>query len=222
VSGYQYPAGAMAGVLSYPLFFVMRNVFAQQQSMYNLQTINQQYTSEMGDVNLLGTFIDNHDNARFLSVQSDMELYKNALVYTLLSSGIPIIYYGTEQAFDGTNDPHNREPLWTSNYNQSTELYEFLTLVINYRKNAEVWTYDQIQRYADDNFYAFTRGMTFVAMTNGGSGQPYVLVTITYHPYSNGQKLCNLFFPDTDCFIVENNQFEVYLENGECKIYYPV
>ena len=26
--------------------------------------------------------------------------------------GIPIIYYGTEQAFHGTDDPNDRESLW--------------------------------------------------------------------------------------------------------------
>jgi hypothetical protein len=30
------------------------------------------------------------------------------------------------------------------------------------------------------------------------------------------------FYPTTDCFTVTNNQFDIYLENGECKIYYVV
>lgn len=108
--------------------------------MWQLQNVNEQYQESMGDVGLLGTiwividwmtlqkgtFIDNHDNARFLSQQSDIQLYKNALVYTLLSEGIPIIYYGTEQGFNGGNDPDNREPLWISNYNQSSTLYQVI------------------------------------------------------------------------------------------------
>ena len=48
---------------------------------------------------ILGTFIDNHDQIRFLNQQTDLQLYKNAILYTLLSEGIPIIYYGTEQVF---------------------------------------------------------------------------------------------------------------------------
>ena len=70
--------------------------------------------------------MDNHDNARFLNVQSDYQLYKNALVYTLYSTGIPIVYYGTEQGFNGGTDPNNREPLWPTNYNNSTELYQVI------------------------------------------------------------------------------------------------
>jgi len=222
VGGYQAPKGPLPGVLSYPLFFTLRNVFASQGSMNQLQDVNNNYNDDIPDVGLLGTFVDNHDNTRFLNQQQDLQLYKNALVYALMCEGIPIVYYGTEQEFRGGNDPNNREPLWPTNYNQSSEIYQFLAKVIGFRKKAQVWQNPQIQRYADENFYAFTRGTTFVAMTNGGSNQDHVQVTITYHPYSNGQKLCNLFFPTTDCFKVANNQFDVYLEKGECKIYYPV
>lgn len=114
VSSYQ--GSALDGVLSYPLFFTLRNVFAQQQSMYQLQSMDKAY-SAFPDRGLLGTFLDNHDNARFLSIQPDQTLYKNGIVYVLYSTGIPIIYYGTEQGFNGGNDPNNREPLWTSGYN---------------------------------------------------------------------------------------------------------
>jgi len=41
-----------------------------------------------------GTFLDNHDNVRFLNEQPDWTLYKNGLLYVLFSTGIPIIYYG--------------------------------------------------------------------------------------------------------------------------------
>jgi len=221
VSGYQQPTGPLPGVLSYPLFFTLRDVFAQQQSMWNLQSINEAYGS-FSDLGLLGTFIDNHDQPRFLNQQSDLQLYKNAITYVLFSSGIPIIYYGSEQEFSGGNDPDNREPLWPSDYNTQSELYTFIQSVVTARKKFEVWNATQIQRYADTNFYAWTRGTIFIATTNGGSNQPGVEVTITYHPYSNGQKICNWFYPTTDCIVIQNNQFDVYLMNGECKIYYLV
>jgi len=222
VSSYMSPDGPLSATLSYPLFFSLRNVFANKQTMYELQSINEEYQSYFSDLSLLGTFIDNHDNQRFLYIQNDYKLYQNAIVYTLLGEGIPIIYYGTEQGFNGGNDPENREPLWPTGFNTESELYQFIKTVINYRKKAQLWNSPQIQRYVDDNFYAFTRNDTFVALTNGGSGQNGVQVSITYHPYKNGQKLCNLFFPKSDCLVVENDSFDVYLENGECKIYYVV
>jgi len=221
VSRYKNPTGPLPGVLSYPLFFALRNVFAYQNSMNQLQSTWQAYQSQLGDLDLMGTFIDNHDNQRFLFQQGDQQLYKNAIVYTLLSQGIPIFYYGSEQGFNGGNDPNCREPLWTTAYNTKSQLYQFVQKVVLYRKKAQVWNFPQVQRYSDNNFYAFTRGNTFVAMTNGGSNQNSVSVTITYHPYPNGTKLCNLFHRSTDCITVAGGQFSVYLANGECKIYYP-
>jgi len=221
VASYQSPQGPLPGVLSYPLYFTLINVFASQQSMYNLQSINQAYQASFSNPNLLGNFIDNHDHPRFLNMQPDTQLYKSALAYTLLSTGIPIIYYGSEQGFHGSADPNNREPLWTSNYNEQSELYLFIAQLVAFRKDVEIWQFPQVQRYADDNFYAFTRGTTFVALTNGGQHQPSVQITITYHPYNNGEKLCNIFYP-TDCFVVQNNQFQITLLNGELKVYCPV
>jgi len=182
----------------------------------------QQYDASFPDLDLLGTFIDNHDQPRFLNGTSDYKLYQNAITYVLTARGIPIIYYGTEQGFTGGNDPANREILWPTNYSTSNELYYIITTLISFRKEVEIWNNTQIQRYADDQFYAFTRGYYFIALTNGGSGQGQIIRTITYHPYSNGQKLCNLFYPTEDCIVVANSTFNVYLDDGESKVYYPV
>jgi hypothetical protein len=46
----------------------------------------------------MGNFLDNHDNARTLSMSGDWEskkkLYKTGHVLVLTSVGIPIVYYG--------------------------------------------------------------------------------------------------------------------------------
>jgi alpha-amylase len=91
-------------------------------------------SNRMQDVSVLGLFVDNHDNARFLSApQSDLSCYKNALLYVLTGVGIPIVYYGTEQAFDGGSGSACRESLWP-HYNQSASLYLFLQTVNAARK----------------------------------------------------------------------------------------
>eukprot|EP00026_Physarum_polycephalum_P007939 Phypoly_transcript_08011.p1 GENE.Phypoly_transcript_08011~~Phypoly_transcript_08011.p1 ORF type:complete len:464 (+),score=43.48 Phypoly_transcript_08011:118-1509(+) len=217
VASYQGPLDA---VLSYPLFFTLRNTFESGQSLYNLQTTLQQYQSAFSDLDLLGTFIDNHDQPRFLNGNHDYKCYQNAITYVLIGQGIPIIYYGTEQGFNGSADPNNREILWASGFSMSNPLFTLIATLIKYRKSAQVWNYPQVQRYADDQFYAFTRGNTFVALTNGGSNQGQITRNITFHPYSNGQKLCNIFY-SMDCVTVANGCFEVYLDKGESKVFYP-
>src|SRR5438552_3541695 len=93
---------------------------------------------------------------------------------------IPIIYYGTEQAFDGTTDPFNREELWPTGYPTNTQLYQFLSTAISYRKQQTTWINTQIQRYADDTFYAFNKeNYTFVTTTNVGAGGATQHRTIT-------------------------------------------
>jgi len=219
VSGYQ---GPVQSVLSYPLYFTMNNVFGHQQSMNQLQNILQQYKQQFRDPSVLGTFLENHDNARFASFQKDTMLFKAGLTFTLMAQGIPIVYYGAEQGYAGGNDPNNREPLWTSNFNTNTELYNYIKTIINFRKSHEIQALDQVQRYSDDNFYAFTRGsVAFVATTNVGANGQQVKRTITYHPFASGTKLCNLFYV-TDCISVVNGSFDVYLNNGEAKVFYPV
>ncbi|MFX3624917.1 MAG: alpha-amylase family glycosyl hydrolase [Ectobacillus sp.] len=62
---------------------------------------------------MLGTFLDNHDVKRFTRVAKENKYYpparlKLALAYLFTSPGIPIMYYGTEIALDGGEDPDNR------------------------------------------------------------------------------------------------------------------
>jgi len=210
----------LPGVLGYPMVFNLRDVFGSGNNFYELNTtLDQVFFGGFGDPDAVGTFVDNHDNPRFLNLYPNKISYKAALTFLLMSRGIPIVYYGTEQGFDGGMDPANREVLWTSSYNTSAEFYIFLQTVVGYRKQAQVWQYTQIQRYLDNEFYAFTRGNTFVAVTNQETD---LVRTITFHPYQNGQMLCNLFYPTVDCITVTNGAFDVYLNNGESKIYYPV
>jgi glycosidase len=64
----------------------------------------------------LVNFLDNHDLHRFLfHTDATVEMLYSALFYLLTWDGIPCIYYGTEQLFDGGNDPANREDMFLGN-----------------------------------------------------------------------------------------------------------
>jgi len=62
------------------------------------------------------SFLENHDQPRFQSLTQDQSLVKNAIAWTFVNDGIPILYYGQEQGYTGSNDPNNREALWLSGY----------------------------------------------------------------------------------------------------------
>ena len=80
---------------------------------------------------------DNHDNPRFLNQHPDTTRLKQAVTFALTSRGIPFIYYGTEQAFQGGSDPANRESLWP-NMDTSSDMYTYITAINAQRKASEV------------------------------------------------------------------------------------
>ena len=136
---------------------------------------------------------------------NDVGKFTNAAIFSLLWEGIPVFYYGGEQYFKGGADPNNREPLW-NNYNTKSTLYGLLKITNTLRKNVKIWNYKIVQRYADENFYAFTRGNVLACFTNTKS----LKRTITYHEFKNGDKLCNVLY-NGDCVTVTNGKIDIVM-----------
>lgn len=79
VSGYQ---GSVDATLNYPMYYVLLKVFQQKQSMHLIHD-GIGANSVFKDVSILGNFLDNHDNDRFLHNQPDWNLLKNGLAYII-------------------------------------------------------------------------------------------------------------------------------------------
>lgn len=113
-------------VVDYPLYFKMGSVFAaangntkQIEDRYNAIAANYDPAAQMR----LVTFLDNHDNARFLSIGGATTTRLNvALAFLYTSRGVPCLYYGTEQAFNGTTDPNDREDMFDGLFEQGPSL----------------------------------------------------------------------------------------------------
>ena len=214
-----YTHDGLDATMNYPLFFTLRNVFNFKHSMYEIRQTIMNSQGAYSDLDALGVFIDNHDQARFLSMTPDTNIFKGALAFALFAQGIPIIYYGSEQGFNGGNDPWNRAPLWTS-MNTNSDLYKFMTKMVSVRKANQVWASPHIERWCDDSFYAFTRGQVLIVTTNNNQGQQHR--DISYHPYKPGTKLCNQVI-DGDCiYVTADNKVPVTLVAGEGKVFIPV
>jgi glycosidase len=84
---------------------------------------------------LLVNFLDNHDVPRFLFDVPSVERLHNALMLQFTQDGIPCIYYGTEQQYDGGNDPGNREPLWWSGFDRQNPTYQFISSLAAMRRS---------------------------------------------------------------------------------------
>ena len=188
-------------VFNYPLYYTIQNSFCG--SFRNLEGYWFNSRPKYPAPAYVATFVENHDNPRFLNRCNDRSKFTNAAVFSLLWEGVPVFYYGGEQYYSGGADPNNREPLW-DNYNTGTELYRLLGVTNNLRKSKKIWNYEVVQRYADDNFYAFTRGDVLACFTNTNSLQR----SITYHEFSEGTMLCNVLY-DGDCVTVSGGAITI-------------
>ena len=163
------------GILNYPLYYPLTRAFQNSNgSISDLASELKSINSTCTDPTLLGTFSENHDNPRFPSLTSDMNLDMNVISFTILADGIPIIYQGQEQHFSGGNDPFNREALWTSAYSTKSQLYTFVASV-NQIRNQEIFktpsyvTSRSSIVYSDDHNIAMRKGNILSVFTNHGS-----------------------------------------------------
>ncbi len=165
--------------------------------MNEVQSISQQCK----DSTLLGTFLENHDNPRFPSLTGDLALTKNAIAFTILSDGVPIIYQGQEQHFSGGGDPSNRQALWLSGYSTMNPLYNFIA-AINQIRNQAIYlssgyvTYKAWIIHSDSNTIATRKGFDgnqiIAVFTNkGASGNSYTL-TLGNTGYTSGENVVEI------------------------------
>ncbi|KAG6267292.1 hypothetical protein E4U48_005134 [Claviceps purpurea] len=181
----RYVAGWASPTLSlfnYPIFWPLQRFYQQKGSSQDLVDMHNQVGSVFPDAAALGTFIDNHDNARFLSQKNDVALLKNALTYVMLARGVPVVYYGTEQGYGGGMDPANREDLWRSGYNTGTELYRFLSALSKVRKDRGGMPWDDhTHLMVESTGYAWSRaGGDVIALTSNigrGNSRKYCIWT---------------------------------------------
>ncbi len=98
VAGYQ---GPLTATLNYPMYYKLKDAFQSNKSMKELHDGVTANVESFSDVSVLGNFLDNHDNDRFLHVNSDWSTLKNALAYVVFAEVNIFIVY---RALNGTND----------------------------------------------------------------------------------------------------------------------
>lgn len=121
-------AFAFDSALDYPLYFTTNNVFGYEST--GAQDIVNHYNAlgsnyDAAAQSRLVTFLDNHDQVRFLNssvANGSIGRLEAALVFQLTSLGVPCIYYGTEQRFNGGADPGCREDMFDGSYEQGPSL----------------------------------------------------------------------------------------------------
>ncbi|TAL05522.1 MAG: hypothetical protein EPO07_03395, partial [Verrucomicrobia bacterium] len=207
-------AFTLDSVVDYPLYFRVNSVFATASG--NTKQIEDRYGAIAGnyDTNAqmrLVTFLDNHDQARFLSsgnANNNTSRLNVALVFLYTSRGVPCLYYGTEQAFNGGNDPNDREDMFDGQFEQGPSLgdnfnlthpqFQLVAKLNNFRRlYAPLQTGSHVNKWSDPDspgLFAYARRLgtqeVFVVFNTAGSTQ-----TLTNRStiFTAGTKILNLF-----------------------------
>jgi glycosidase len=95
-------------VFDFPLWGVSLRAFTNNTSMRTLRD-QLKYDALYPDPLKITTFANNHDTARFMSLEgATLEGAMMHVAFTLSVRGIPQLYYGEEIAMEGKDDPDNR------------------------------------------------------------------------------------------------------------------
>jgi len=215
-------------VLDYPLFFIVNSVFAtaggatsQIEDHYNNVATYYDTNAQMR----LVTFLDNHDNARFLSsgnANNDTNRLAVALAFLYTSRGIPCLYYGTEQAFNGATDPYDREDMFAGqfkdagqagvdSFNMTHPLFQLVAKLNNFRRlypALKLGTHvNQWNDPSGPGLFAYARRLgtqeVFVVFNTAVTTQVLTNRATTYAP---GTALVNLLDPNEIITVVAGSQ----------------
>lgn len=127
-------------VMNYPFLQGVGNFFLNDET--NAQDfkymINYCYSIYKKQVNkVIFNLLDSHDIDRLITRSKSYDKFIQQLAVLFTMPGSPCIYYGTEIALEGANDPYNRMPMpWERiNGQKEQETMELVKALISLRKN---------------------------------------------------------------------------------------
>jgi len=186
-----YVETGIDSVLDYPFYNVANSIFlSPDQSLGKLEAVWKRNQSLYKNPYVLGNFLDNHDNPRFTRMvlergEDPVDRWKMALTYMYTAPGIPIIYYGTEVALDGGNDPDNRRMMEFSDH----ELVDYISRLGEIRQ-----TYPSLRR-GDFDFLLDQGGF---AIYERSYGDEKVLVAINNTSENQSYTISGEDFPNAE------------------------
>ena len=155
VGSYHGTASApeLPAVLEYPLYEEIKRVFAgSKPTSYMTYRLGKLMDPSLyPNPYATPTFIDNHDNPRFLAAGTQTGMLQ-ALAFLFTIPGIPIVYYGTEQTFTET-----RAAMFKGGYLSDTDhfatdsfFYRKIKTLSDLRKSSKVFTHGSLEVLYDD------------------------------------------------------------------------
>ncbi|KAK9320298.1 alpha-amylase [Lipomyces orientalis] len=210
--------GPLDSAINYPLWYALVDSFMGRTTFDFLVSVVKSEQVTFSDAHALTNFLDNQDQPRFASYLGDgrgddVLRDENAATFLFFVTGIPIIYYGFEQRFNGGSDPVNRETMWSSGYDTSVPLYNYLTRLNAVRKYAASISGKDVFYSEDTTFLgsgvthmAMQRGPLVIVLTNVGEHIVDAGYTVNGSKFSAGDSLTDL----VSCDIVKVGAFGTF------------
>lgn len=157
---YKFANKSGMSMLDFPLNTAIRSVFGSNANFSDIDAVLTQEASNFTWKEDLVTFIDNHDMARFLSVNNNNNRLHEAMAFVLTARGVPCIYYGTEQYLhndtSGGTDPYNRPMM--PGFSTSTTAYTLTNRLSALRRSNPAVPYGSMtQRWMNNDVYIYER-----------------------------------------------------------------
>lgn len=211
-------------LLEFRLANAIRNTLGSgtmsMQDLYSVMVDREQSYKEINDQ---VTFIDNHDMSRFMTLANgNARALENAYVIMMTSSGIPTIYYGSEQYATGDNDPYNRGDM--PGFSTTSTAYQVIAKLAALRKSNAAVAYGTTQeRWMNSDVLVYERSFgnsTVLVAVNKSSSQGYN-VGGAYTSLPDGQYadvLCNLLGGGT-LTVADGAVGTYYLQAGQAAVW---
>ena len=217
-----YDKAGIDGFVDYPLNDHLRTAFAKpDQTLSWLFSTAQRNKVTYENPELMGNFMDNHDTVRFTrdAVQNRQHpgtRWKLALTYLYTAPGIPIVYYGSEIALDGGQDPDNRRQM---SFRADKELIDYVTKIGELRNQLPSLTRGDLEvLYEDKGMAVFKRTYkeetSVIAINNTSNTQN---VTLTAEQLAGDKELRGLLADDL--VRSENDEYKLTIDREEAEIY---
>lgn len=114
-------------VMNYPFMESLHNFWLDEQDaqelMYALNRCYSLYPSQINPV--LFNFLDTHDTMRALTRCGSKDVFYQQLALLMTMPGSACIYYGTELAMEGGNDPDCRRPMLWNEMGSGSRMEDF-------------------------------------------------------------------------------------------------
>ncbi len=188
----------------------------------------------------LVNFLDSHDEIRYLNqLSNDVARLKVALTYLHTTIHIPYVYYGTEQGFNGGDDPYNREDMFAGgfesgpsvgdNFNYTHPLFLHLrqldllrATLTPLRRGGYVERWSTYQSTSGPGLYAFSRANdtdeVLIVFNTAGTAKSQSGIPVGF---AAGALLVNMLDTTDTITVAAGQVVSVNLNMQTSKLYYP-